>query len=155
MALDYTLSGYKFTLEGIYTKVLYDLKFQQVNKTDNVTYYSYDVNHEMPIYTTNINSNFSNAYMLSNTKEGYRYNVTAQLAKSYNFGFNFFVAYTYGDAKDITNGIRNSMESNWQMNQSLTPNDPKLTTSNFAIKNRVVANLGYGLKSFRVKQIIG
>ncbi|WEK70028.1 MAG: TonB-dependent receptor [Candidatus Chryseobacterium colombiense] len=145
LGLDYTLSGYKFTLEGIYTKVLYDLKFQQVNKTDNVNYYSYDVNHQMPIYTTNINSGFSNAYMLSNTKEGYRYNLTAQLSKSYNFGFNFFVAYTYGDAKDITNGIRNSMESNWQMNQSLTPNDPKLTTSNFAIKNRVVANLGYGL----------
>ncbi|GAE64674.1 TonB-dependent receptor [Chryseobacterium indologenes] len=143
LAFDYNLQGYKFTLEGIYTKVLYDLKFQQVNKTDNVTYYSYDVNHEMPIYTTNINSKFSNAYLLSNTKEGYRYNLTAQLSKSYNFGFNFFVAYTYGDAKDITNGIRNSMESNWQMNQSLTPNDPKLTTSNFAIKNRVVANLGY------------
>jgi hypothetical protein len=143
LAFDYTLAGYKLTLEGIYTKVLYDLKFQQVNKTDNVTYYSYDTNHEMPIYTTNINSNFSNAYLLSNTKEGYRYNLTAQLSKSYDFGFNFFVAYTYGDAKDITNGIRNSMESNWQMNQSLTPNDPKLTTSNFAIKNRVVANLGY------------
>ncbi|GAA5087430.1 carboxypeptidase regulatory-like domain-containing protein [Chryseobacterium ginsengisoli] len=145
LAFDYTVSGYKLTLEGIYTKVLYDLKFQQVNKTDNVTYFSYDTNHEMPIYTTNINSNFSNAYMLSNTKEGYRYNLTAQLQKSYNFGLNFFVAYTYGDAKDITNGIRNSMESNWQMNQSLTPNDPKLTTSNFAIKNRVVANVGYTL----------
>ncbi len=145
LGFDYTLSGYKFTLEGIYTKVLYDLKFQQVNKTDNVTYYSYDTNHEMPVYTTNINSNFSNAYMLSNTKEGYRYNLTAQLSKAYNFGLNFFVAYTYGDAKDITNGIRNSMESNWQMNQSLTPNDPKLTTSNFAIKNRIVANLGYSV----------
>ncbi len=145
LAFDYTVSGYKFTLEGIYTKVLYDLKFQQVNKTDNVTYFSYDTNHEMPVYTTNINSNFSNAYMLSNTKEGYRYNLTVQLQKSYNFGLNFFVAYTYGDAKDITNGIRNSMESNWQMNQSLTPNDPKLSTSNFAIKNRVVANVGYTL----------
>jgi hypothetical protein len=89
LAFDYTLKGYKFTLEGIYTKVLYDLKFQQVNKTDNVTYYSYDVNHEMPIYTTNINNNFSNAYLLSNTKEGYRYNLTAQLSKSYNFGLNF------------------------------------------------------------------
>jgi len=145
LAFDYTLSGYKFTLEGIYTKVLYDLKFQQVNKTDNVSYYSYDTNHEMPVYSTNINSNFSNAYMLSNTKEGYRYNLTAQLSKAYRFGLNFFVAYTYGDAKDITNGIRNSMESNWQMNQSLTPNDPKLTTSNFAIKNRIVANLGYSV----------
>lgn len=145
LGVDYTISGYKLTLEGIYTKVLYDLKFQQVNKRDVVSYYSYDTNHEMPIYSSNINSNFSNAYMLSNTKEGYRYNLTAQLSKSYNFGFNFFVAYTYGDAKDLTNGIRNSMESNWQMNQSLTPNDPKLATSNFAIKNRVVANLGYGL----------
>jgi hypothetical protein len=37
------------------------------------------------------------------------------------------------------------MESNWQMNQSLTPNNPQLTTSNFAIKNRVVANVGYSL----------
>jgi len=145
LGVDYTVSGYKLTLEGIYTKVLYDLKFQQVNKRDVVSYYSYDTNHEMPVYSSNINSNFSNAYMLSNTKEGYRYNLTAQLSKSYNFGFNFFVAYTYGDAKDLTNGIRNSMESNWQMNQSLTPNDPKLATSNFAIKNRVVANLGYGL----------
>ncbi|AKH95653.1 TonB-dependent receptor [Elizabethkingia anophelis] len=145
LALDYTLAGYKLTLEGIYTKVIYDLMFQQVNKTDKVTYYSYDTNHEMPVYTTNINSNFSNAYMLSNTKEGYRYNLTVQLAKSYNFGFNFFAAYTYGDAKDITNGIRNSMESNWQMNQSLTPNNPALATSNFAIKNRIVANLGYGI----------
>ena len=145
LALDYTIAGYKLTLEGIYTKVMYDLMFQQVNKTDKVTYFSYDTNHEMPIYTTNINSNFSNAYMLSNTKQGYRYNLTVQLAKSYNFGLNFFAAYTYGDAKDITNGIRNSMESNWQMNQSLTPNNPQLATSNFAIKHRIVANLGYGI----------
>jgi hypothetical protein len=40
------------------------------------------------------------------------------------------VAYTYGDSRDVTNGIRNSMESNFQMNQSLTPNDPQLATSN-------------------------
>ena len=147
LAFDYIVDGYKFTLEGIYTKVLYDLKFQQVNKTDNVKYYSYDTDHQMPIYSGNINSQFSNAYMLSNTKEGYRYNLTAQISKSYKFGFNFFAAYTYGDAKDITNGIRNSMESNWQMNQSLTPNDPRLATSNFAIKNRIVANVGYGFNT--------
>lgn len=143
LAFDYTLDGYKFTMEGIYTKVLYDLKFQQVNKVDNPTYFSYDTNHEMPVYSANINSNFSNAYMLSNTKEGYRYSITTQLQKQYKFGLNFFAAYTYGDAKDITNGIRNSMESNWQMNQSLTPNNPQLATSNFAIKHRIVANVGY------------
>lgn len=145
IAVDYTVHGYKLTFEGIYTKVIRDLKFQQVNKTDNPTYYSYDVNHQMPIYSSNINSGFSNAYMLSNTDEGYRYNLTAQVSKTYDFGFNFMGAYTYGDSKDITNGIRNSMESNWQMNQSLTPNEPKLATSNFNIKHRIIANVGYAV----------
>ncbi len=145
LAVDYTIKGYKFTLEGIYTKVIRDLKFQQVNKTDNPTYFTYDVNHEMPIYSANINSNLSNAYLLSNTSEGYRYSITTQVAKTYDFGFNFMAAYTYGSSKDISNGIRNSMESNWQLNQSLTPNDPKLATSNFDIKHRIVSNMGYAV----------
>jgi hypothetical protein len=145
LAFDYTLKGYKFTLEGIYTKVIRDLKFQQVNKTDNPTYFSYDVNHEMPIYAANINSNLTNAYLLSNTSEGYRYNITTQVSKTYDFGLNFMGAYTYGSAKDISNGIRNSMESNYQLNQSLTPNDPKLATSNFDTKHRIVANVGYAI----------
>jgi Carboxypeptidase regulatory-like domain len=143
LAVDFTFKGYKFTTEGIYTAVIRDLKFQQVNKTDNPTYYTYDKNREMPIYTTNINSSLSNAYLLSNTNQGYRYSITQQISKTYDFGFNFMAAYTYGSSKDISNGIRNSMESNWQLNQSLTPNDPKLATSNFDIKHRIVASLGY------------
>lgn len=146
LAFDFNVKGYKMTLEGIYTKVLYDLQFQQVNKTDKPTYFSYDTSNQMPIYNTNINPAFSNAYLLSNTNKGYRYNITAQISKNYNFGLTIFTAYTYGDAKDITNGIRNSMESNWQMNQSLTPNDPKLATSNFATKHRIVSTVGYRFK---------
>jgi Carboxypeptidase regulatory-like domain len=146
LAFDYTKNGYKFTFEGIYNKVLNDLKFQQINKTDNPTYFTYDTKREMPIYSTNINSNFSNVYLLSNTNEGYSYNLTAQLSKSYEFGLNFMAAYTYGSAKDISNGIRNSMESNWQLNQSLTPNNPQLTTSNFEIKHRIITNIGYNIK---------
>ncbi|OYU83403.1 MAG: TonB-dependent receptor [Flavobacterium sp. BFFFF2] len=148
LAVDYTYNGYKMTLEGIYTKVINDLKFQQVNRIDKPTYYSYDTQHQMPIYgSTALNSNFSNAYLLSNTSEGYRYSVTAQVSKTYPFGLNAFVAYTYGDSKDISNGIRNSMESNYQMNQSLTPNNPQLATSNFNIKHRVLANVGYEINT--------
>lgn len=145
LAFDYTFKGYKFTVEAIYTKVIRDLMFQQVNKKDNPTYFSYDTNHEMPIYSANINSSFSNAYMLSNTNKGYRYSITEMISKTYDFGLNFMVAYTYGHAVDITNGIRNSMESNWQMNQSLTPNNPQLATSNFDIKHRIVSNVGYSI----------
>ncbi|MRX69786.1 Carboxypeptidase regulatory-like domain-containing protein [Flavobacterium resistens] len=146
LAFDKTINGYKFTVEGIYTKVIRDLEFQQVNKTDNPTYFSYDTKHEMPIYAANINSAFSNAYLLSNTNKGYRYSITEMISKTYDFGFNFMAAYTYGDSRDVTNGIRNSMESNFQMNQSLTPNDPQLATSNFNIKHRIVSNVGYAVK---------
>ena len=145
LAVDYTVKGYKFTTEGIYTKVIKDLQFQQVNKTDNPFYFSYDTNHQMPIYSSNINSAFSNAYLLSNTNQGYRYSLTEMVTKAYDFGLNFMVAYTYGNAKDISNGIRNSMESNYQLNQSLSPNNPQLATSNFEIKHRVVSNIGYAI----------
>ncbi|MFD2940730.1 TonB-dependent receptor [Flavobacterium notoginsengisoli] len=146
LAIDKIINGYKFTTEGMYTKVIRDLEFQQVNKMDNPTYFSYDTKHEMPIYAANINSAFSNAYLLSNTNKGYRYSITEMISKTYDFGLNFMVAYTYGDSKDVTNGIRNSMESNFQMNQSLTPNDPQLATSNFNIKHRIVSNVGYAVK---------
>ena len=145
LAVDYTFKGYKFTVEAIYTKVIRDLMFQQVNKTDNPFYFSYDTNHEMPIYSSNINAGLSNAYLLSNTNKGYRYSITEMISKSYNFGFNFMLAYTYGHSVDVANGIRNSMESNFQMNQSLTPNNPQLATSNFDIKHRIVSNIGYAI----------
>ena len=141
VAVDYTLPGnYKLTLEGIYTKVIRDLKFQQINIVDNPVYYPYDVQKQQPIYPSGaINPLFTNAYLLSNTSEGYRYSLTAQLSKTYPFGLDFMAAYTYGHSKDITNGIRNSMESNWQLNQALNPNSPQLANSNFDVRHRIVS----------------
>ena len=148
LAMDYTVQGWKFTLEGIYTQVINDLKFQHVNLADNAIYYPYDVNKQQPIYVNNpltastrISNNFTNAYQLSNTNQGYRYSITGQVTKAFDKGLRLMAAYTYGESKDITNGIRNSMESNWQLNQALNPNNPGLAYSNFDIRHRIVANL--------------
>jgi len=149
LAVDHTVDGYKFTFEGIYTKTINDLKFQQVNLKDSVKYYTYDVLKQMPIYLSGgatgqkLNTNFANAYELSNTSEGHRYSLTAQVSKTFTNGFSFMTAYTFGESFDLTNGIRNSMESNWQLNQSLTPNDPKLSYSNFDIRHRIIGSFGY------------
>jgi hypothetical protein len=35
------------------------------------------------------------------------------------------------------------MESNWQLNQALVPNNPQLAYSNFDIRHRIVVSLGY------------
>ena len=149
LALDYkTDDQWKFTVEGIFTKVIHDLKFQMVNLIDAPIYYPYDVNHQQPIYqkvnnTQAINPLYTNAYLLSNTSKGYRYSLTGQISKSLPFGLDVMVAYTYGQSKDLTNGIRNSMESNWQLNQALNPNNPGLSYSNFDIRNRIVSTVNY------------
>jgi Carboxypeptidase regulatory-like domain len=144
LAVDYTINGYKFTLEGLYTKTLQDLLFQQVNLKDSVRYYSYDTQKQQPIYVGgNLNKSLSNAYELSNTQLGKRYSITAQVQKAYNFGLSAYMAYTLGKSFDLTNGIRNSMESNWQMNQSLTPNNPALALSNFDLRHRIISTFTY------------
>ncbi|PJJ79991.1 TonB-dependent receptor [Mucilaginibacter auburnensis] len=158
LAVDYkTDDQWKFTVEGIYTKVIHDLQFKHINLVDNPIYYPYDVNHQQPIYrpvpapttanplatTQAINPLYTNAYLLTNTDQGYRYSITGQVGKSFPFGLDVNVAYTYGVSKDITNGIRNSMESNWQLNQALNPNNPGLAYSNFDIRNRIVSTINY------------
>jgi len=147
LAVDYTTQNkWKLTLEGMYTKVLEDVKFQQVNYVDNPTYWAYDTKHQQPIYSgAKINPLFTNAYLLSNTTEGYRYSLTAQVSKAFDFGLTAMVAYTFGHSKDISNGIRNSMESNWQLNPALSPNNPGLANSNFDIRNRIVSSANYRL----------
>ena len=150
LAFDIKLPGdYKLTLEGMFTKTLNDVLFQQVNLKDSVRYNPIDVNQQQPIYLSGgptgqrVDNNFSSAYLMTNTHKGYRYSLTAQVSKQYKFGMNVMVAYNYGRSYDMSNGIRNSYESNWQLNQSLTPNNPSLSYSNFDIRHRIVSTLGY------------
>ncbi len=147
IAAEYTDdAGFKYSLEAIYTKTIKDVLFQQVNLKDNPTYYSYDTamsRRNQPVYSGTVNPWLANAYELSNTTKGYRYSITGQISRSFPWGLFFSAAYTYGKSKDISNGIRNSMESNWQLNQALVPNRPELALSNFDIRHRIVAQVKY------------
>jgi hypothetical protein len=146
--------GYKLTLDAMYTKTLYDVLFQQINIKDTAAYYSSGPS-QSPVYVGGkLNSNFSNAYLLSNTKEGMRYNLTAQLSKqganlenkAKGVSLNWSAAYTYGVSKDMSNGIRNSFQSNYELNPSIVSNSPVLAYSNFDLRHRIVATVGLGRK---------
>ncbi|GAA4312421.1 carboxypeptidase regulatory-like domain-containing protein [Mucilaginibacter gynuensis] len=146
MGFDYsTADDWKFTIEGIYTKTLKDVLFQQLNVQDNATYYPYDKDRRQPIYSGTVDQHFSNIYLLSNTSKGYRYSLTASIIKNVNSVLQASASYTYGASKDLSNGIRNSMESNWQLNQALVPNNPTLANSNFDIRHRIVSTISYNI----------
>ncbi|MFZ4860745.1 TonB-dependent receptor [Sphingobacterium sp. Mn56C] len=144
LGIDYeTTDNWKFTVEGMYTRNLNDVLFQQLNTKDNPTWNGYDKNHQQPVYSGNVDPRFSNIYLLSNSNQGYRYSLTATISKAINQKLNATASYTYGQSKDLSNGVRNSMESNWQLNQALVPNNPKLSYSNFDIRHRIVTSVNY------------
>ncbi|WP_433862972.1 TonB-dependent receptor [Sphingobacterium thalpophilum] len=143
LGMDYEAAGdWKFTVEGIYTKNISDVLFQQLNTPDNPHWYGYDREHKQPVYSGTVDNRFSNIYLLSNTSQGYKYSITGTVVKKYKT-LNASASYTYGMSKDLSNGVRNSMESNWQLNQSLVPNNPGLAYSNFDIRHRIIASVGY------------
>ena len=151
LALDVKFgNGYKATFDVMYTKTIYDVMFQQINNKDSVQYYTTGPT-ETPYYVGGkLNSQYSNIYFLSNTKQGYRYNLTAQIAKATNnirvgahalLNVNWSAAYTYGMSKDVSNGIRNSFQSNYEVNPAINPENPGLGYSNFDLRHRIVASL--------------
>ncbi len=144
--------GYKLTLDAMYTKSLYDVKFQQINIKDSVKYYSTGPT-QTPVYLAGKdNAAFSNVYLLTNTKDGYRYNLTAQISKTTNnvrvgthyLNWNWNLAYTYGVSKDVSNGIRNSFSSNFELNPAIVSSNAQLAYSNFDLRNRIVATTTVG-----------
>ena len=148
LAVDYAGPlGIKYSFEGLYTQVIKDVKFQQINIQDNPSYYVYDTAANLkkqPIFPSGgVNPYYANAYEMSNTSLGYRYSLTVKLNKRFKGGWNLMAAYTYGHSEDISNGVRNSMESNFQLNQALNPNNPTLANSNFDIRHRIVSNISY------------
>ncbi|WP_256009829.1 TonB-dependent receptor [Desertivirga xinjiangensis] len=144
LGVDYeTKNNWRFTIEGMYTKSLKDVLFQQLNTKDNPLYYGYDKEKQQPVYGGTVDPQFSNVYLLSNTSEGYRYSLTGTVSKVLGKVLNVSASYTYGESKDLSNGVRNSMESNWQLNQSLIPNNPSLSYSNFDVRHRIVSSISY------------
>ncbi|RYY21599.1 MAG: TonB-dependent receptor [Cytophagaceae bacterium] len=153
LAFDFKLPmGFRASVEGLYTEVLQDVKFENINLTDNVTYFAQGPT-QSPRYAApaggnaKVNTAFSNAFLLTNTNQGRRYQLTGSVGKSFASFLDLSAAYTYGVSKDISNGIRNSPQSNWELNPALNVNDPALAYSNFDLRHRVVGSINFH-KSF-------
>lgn len=95
-------------------------------------------------------------YVIDNTNDGRSLNVTAQLRKSFHWGGNASLSYSYTDA-------RNSLKSTeiasvlWQ-NQPVQgdPNNPGLSYSEFGQRHRIVGSFSYAHQwSARMRTQVG
>ncbi|MCP4442537.1 MAG: TonB-dependent receptor [Aureispira sp.] len=134
------------SLEGVFSKTVRSVLFKSVNLKDSTAQYTGADNRSYYLGSSaerKVNDNFTNVFLLTNTNKGYQYNITFSASKKINEVFNTFISYTFGESKDLVNGVRNSMAANFNWNQAINSNNPDLTFSNFDIRHRLVANVSY------------
>lgn len=148
LAIDQQLvPGLIGTIEGIYTKTIKDIIFQDLSIAPVGT----TSDGRVLFSDTPVAAEFSpGVFLLTNVDEGYTAQITGQLRKQVGQGFlpnlSGSLAYTYTKSRDVNSGTSSRSISNFQFNEiGVDPNNPGSGTSDFEIRHRIVANASYRL----------
>ncbi|WP_420634210.1 TonB-dependent receptor [Candidatus Palauibacter sp.] len=135
--------GLVLTVEGIYTKNVNDVMFQDLSlvregrASDGRVFFARE----------RVDAEFApGVFLLDNTNQGRQIQFTTQLQKRFGGDFmpNMFgsLSYTWTDATDVNSGQSSRAISNFQYNEvGVDPNDPGEGTADFEIKHRIVASV--------------
>ena len=148
LALDKVVgNNWNFSLEGMYTKTLNNVFYQNVNSDPTVDFNWTNGPDNRPIFTNSrLDNTYTAIYLASNTSEGSAYNLTATVNKEFDNGLSWYAAYSYGDASSIFDGTSSQNSSQWRGVFSVDGrNNPSLAVSDFSLGSRVVSTLGYSL----------
>ncbi|MEO7176438.1 MAG: carboxypeptidase regulatory-like domain-containing protein [Saprospiraceae bacterium] len=149
LGLDVKLPAeFTLTLEGIYSKILNNINYTNVNYKPTPDSYTtgpdvrgYYKNRILPtVYSNNI-------YLADNTNEGYSYNLSALVQKQFSNGFYANIGYTFGRSKVLNEATSSQNASQWRFMESVNGmNDLELTTSDFDLGHRIMAAVSYQFK---------
>lgn len=109
-----------------------------LNGADNRPYYSDE-------YGDLIDNTYGTIILGSNTGEGYSWNASIGLTKSYSKGFMGNVTYTYGDARGIFDLTSSQNNSQWRNQQTVNGKNSNLpvTRSDFAAGHKIASWMSY------------
>ncbi len=157
MAADKKLGkGWTLTVEGIFTKNVYEVDWQNVNFQPGTLYssgpdkrlvYSYTGNPTNFVYrptgtSASIRNPYSNVILVKNTEgqKGFSYNFTVSIDKQTKSGFAFNTSYTYGSSMVHNEGTSSINTSNWQNMEAVSSrNNLPLSRSDFDMGHRIFA----------------
>lgn len=155
LAVDQELPyGFTGTLEGIYTNMLNEVLFRNINLVQvGESAYGRPIYGDLVFSSQFGNTsgfpervdgeNFTNAIVLDNTNKGYQMSFTGQLEKQFNFGLSTSLSYTYNRAETVNNGTSSRAISNWQFNENFDVNNPQLGTADFERRHRILGRISY------------
>jgi hypothetical protein len=149
IAVDYRLPwGFTLTGEFVYTKNVNEVLFQNINVAPTGETNAFDgrplfgsqstsgsARYGYPDY---VSDRFQNVILLSNTNEGYTYNISFQLQKEWGRGNMINTFYSFGKSMTQFSGTSSRAISNWGYNITAgDPNNPDLAPSSHDPGHRV------------------
>ncbi len=159
LAIEQQYKGWNFTIEGLLSKNINDLLIQNLVAEDKGNKF-YAVGEDMAnehntttLYNTAFASQYSSAYLLSNTSKGWGYSVSASVAKKFAFGLDLYATYTFSHSYSVIDGISAQALNTWGRNYSAASNSPELSYSLFDVPHKVTARLAYS--SPRYAKVLG
>lgn len=158
LAADYKLpAGFNLTIEGIYSKTLNNVFYQDINLVAPTAFVNTVFNNGADTRAAfpnprSINSSITNAIYMTNTSKGYTYNIGFTLSKTTK---NLFtqLSYNHMGATDVNSGASSTALSQWEFVQVVgDPNNAGLANSNYLQNHRIIAVVSYSIayaKHFR------
>lgn len=92
---------------------------------------------------TTKNRAYTDIILGTNTNKGYSYNLTFQLMKTFENGFTGNLAYTFGRAMSMNDGVSSQNSSQWRVPNVRGKNDLDLGTSDFDLGHRIIGFVSY------------
>jgi hypothetical protein len=154
LGFDFNVAGINWTAEAIYSKILNDILYQNLARgangrtvADAYPSLSYDKRPMLEAVTAG--TPFSQVFALSNTSEGYSYNLSLQGTKKFDFGLDLTASYAYTQSKSMNSGTSSVAASNWDYNYTLgNPNQPELGFSAFNTPHKINVSAFYSVNFF-------
>lgn len=146
--------GFELTLEGQYTKTLDNINTFNVNLLpqndrldgpDNRPVYNYGVNRFGELEPGFIDPRYGAIMLVTNTDEGYTYDLTASLRKAFlDNALDTRLSYTFGDAYALNDVTSDQVFSLWRFNSNVNGlNALDLARSDFSIGHRLLGTASY------------
>lgn len=140
------------TLEGVYTKDINSIYFDNINMKDAESVIQ-EGNNTRPYWSNNSNATkyftapYTDVVIMRNTSKGQGYSLSAQLDLPKIAGFNGMLAYSRSWGEEVTGKSGSDPFSAWQYRQILRSlNDPELGLTLNNTPHRLIAALNYSVE---------
>lgn len=135
--------GWKFTLEGMYSKTFNNMYVSNLALSQNGSIYAVAGSQASAAPYYRVDKSYNSIINLENTDRGFSYSVSGIIERNFDFGLDLLASYTFGHSKSVNDGTSSVAYSNWKYNYAVDTNSPTLSYSSFDQPNRVLVTVGY------------